>query len=246
MDRQTQQIIDALSSFHVKQSAFIQEQLLALSQVISRWDIVMLNEREESAQNSTMNLFQLDSSATFLREKYSLFKDPLEEEESLRKSVSIQILNSLLFSTINDRYERVAEAHERTFEWIYNDSPFEETYWSNFADWLQHGDGLYWIQGKAGSGKSTLMKYICDNPLTNRYLTYWAGEHPLHTAESYLWNIGTTLQKSQSGLLRKLLYDVLSQSPDLLPIILPRRWARLYLSRSRLVDDLKVSSSSFR
>jgi putative ribosome biogenesis GTPase RsgA len=29
-----------------------------------------------------------------------------------------------------------------------------------FADWLENDGGIYWIAGKAGSGKSTLMKYL--------------------------------------------------------------------------------------
>lgn len=38
--------------------------------------------------------------------------------------------------------------------------------WNDFVAWLEEGDGLYWIAGKAGSGKSTLMKYIASHPST--------------------------------------------------------------------------------
>ncbi|KAI0126414.1 hypothetical protein BJ170DRAFT_733728 [Xylariales sp. AK1849] len=37
-------------------------------------------------------------------------------------------------------------------------------HWDNFLHWLESGEHVYWIGGKPGSGKSTLMKYIvCDD-----------------------------------------------------------------------------------
>lgn len=30
----------------------------------------------------------------------------------------------------------------------------------SIAEWLESGSGVYWISGKAGSGKSTLMKHL--------------------------------------------------------------------------------------
>lgn len=240
MDRHTQQIITALSELHAKQLADVKEQLLACSQVLSHGDIIILSDKDQRVRNATIEQFSLGIPSKLLRERFSLFKDPIGEEETLRRSVSVEILHSLKFSTINERYEGVAEAHKRTFEWVYKDSPFEDAGWSNFTHWLQHDDGLYWIQGKAGSGKSTLMKYICDNELTKEYLAEWAGSYPLYTADSFLWNIGATLQKSQAGLFRKLLYDILREVPDLIPIVLPHRWAATYSCRSALVEDLKV------
>lgn len=69
-------------------------------------------------------------------------------------------MSHLGFSEIRSREERVADAYTRTFEWIFQGSDDCPGQWSNFVDWLQSGDRLYWITGKAGSGKSTLMKYI--------------------------------------------------------------------------------------
>lgn len=42
--------------------------------------------------------------------------------------------------------------------------------------WLSSGDGIFHISGKLGSGKSTLMKYLCDHPQTRIELEKWAGE----------------------------------------------------------------------
>lgn len=44
-------------------------------------------------------------------------------------------------------------------------------------DWLKSGDGIFHISGKLGSGKSTLMKYLCEHSATKTMLTAWAGKH---------------------------------------------------------------------
>lgn len=84
------------------------------------------------------------------------------------------------------------------------------------------------MNGKAGSGKSTLMRYIHDKPHTRRLLSTWAEPLPLTTATFFFWNSGTSLQRSQSGLLRSLLYEILSQHRELIGNLLPALWARNY------------------
>jgi ABC-type lipoprotein export system ATPase subunit len=54
----------------------------------------------------------------------------------------------------------VAQAHKATFRWIFADHEESDIPWHNFVDWLQQGEHINWITGKAASGKSTLMKYI--------------------------------------------------------------------------------------
>jgi ABC-type ATPase involved in cell division len=75
--------------------------------------------------------------------------------------------------------EGIGAAHEKTFDWIFDD--VEETASNSFCVWLQgtREEGLYWIYGKAGSGKSTLMKYICKDPRTQEKLQQWAKDDPL-------------------------------------------------------------------
>lgn len=75
------------------------------------------------------------------------------------------LLESLQFATMMDRFEDVQPAHQKTYEWIFKapDADPESIIWSDFPRWLCEGDGTYWINGKAASGKSTIMRYICDN-----------------------------------------------------------------------------------
>jgi len=71
-----------------------------------------------------------------------------------------KLIDKLYFPQISDRENRIVDAYEKTFQWIYKDPESEETPWPSFTKWLKDGSGLYWITSKAGSGKSTLMKYI--------------------------------------------------------------------------------------
>ncbi|KAL8893373.1 MAG: hypothetical protein Q9192_005333 [Flavoplaca navasiana] len=93
--------------------------------------------------------------------------------------------------------------------------------WSNFKDWLE-GDSNdpYWLSGKPGSGKSTLMKYIstefrsyCQSHNT---LSAWADAV---TCSFFFWNLGSSLQKSYVGLLRSLLLQIAEQQPEMIAVM---------------------------
>lgn len=45
-----------------------------------------------------------------------------------------------------------------------------------FITWLRAGGGVFHISGKAGSGKSTLMKFICGHERAEEELKVWAEE----------------------------------------------------------------------
>ncbi|KAK0613922.1 hypothetical protein B0T14DRAFT_290455 [Immersiella caudata] len=126
-----------------------------------------------------------------------------------------RVLLSLWFESITIREENVAKAHASTFSWLFQE-PSPDIH---LSDWLQNQHGTFWIQGKAGSGKSTLMKFICTQPQTYELLKTWAGRCPLITARFFFWSSGTALQKSQEGLLRSLLFEILRQCHELVPYV---------------------------
>jgi len=91
-------------------------------------------------------------------------------KEGVYIPVETGILESLRCKTIPDRHDEIPISHKKTFEWIYSDSTQETKWWSNFAEWFQRDDGIFWIAGKAGSDKSSIMKYLYDNPKTREDL----------------------------------------------------------------------------
>ncbi|KAI0003501.1 hypothetical protein F4779DRAFT_634583 [Xylariaceae sp. FL0662B] len=139
------------------------------------------------------------------------------------------ILNSLTFQTLTHRQDAIPSAYEKTFRWVFDDPQTDKqgnAIWSNFPVWLRGGsEAIYWVTGKPGSGKSTLMKYILNNPLLQTHLKAWAGDRRLLLGCFYFWNAGSVGQKSHSGLLKTLLFECLSQMPDLIPRVCTKRWA---------------------
>ena len=99
--------------------------------------------------------------------------------------------------------------------------------------WLRSSDDIFWVYGKAGSGKSTLMKFLFEHKRTRVHLSEWAHGNDVTIAASFFWNAGSELEKSYIGLLRALLYQVLSQHPDLIQVIFPERWSALLRSSTQ-------------
>ena len=131
-----------------------------------------------------------------------------------------RLLESLFFPDIHSRQEGIEQAHKQTFEWIFDKPGTEVRPWHHFIDWLEKGHGTYWISGKAGAGKSTLMNFICQDPRTEAALRVWSGINDIFIPNFFFWNPGTQLQKSLPGLLRSLIYQVVDRFPDLMPVII--------------------------
>jgi len=107
----------------------------------------------------------------------------------------------------------IAKAHMTTYEWIFTnpDVETETRPYDSFRAWLQGGRGIYWISGKPGSGKSTLMKFITNHENTRIMLQKWSGSKQHVVASFFFWRAGTSMQRSYTGLLRTLLSEILEQ-----------------------------------
>jgi hypothetical protein len=159
-----------------------------------------------------------------------------------KEKVDRVLLRRLKFATMGDRYYSVADSHKKTFEWIFRNPKTWNKPWSDFSHWLSQGQDIYWISGKAGSGKSTLMRYLVESAKTKELLEQWAGGEKLTVAAFFFWNGGASEQASQTGLLRSLLYRILSKTriayPDLIRRVFPDEWVDAQeglLSKRRLM-----------
>jgi len=151
------------------------------------------------------------------------------------------LIHSLSFEVEGNREKAIPKAYESTYEWIFkgpvqqqqqqqpgNDVDPQPSCWSDFPAWLEHDSrDVYWITGKPGSGKSTMMKYLAHHVETRLHLQKWSYPRPVLISAFYSWNAGTELEKSQEGLLRSLLRQILEQAPQLGPLMFPARWAML-------------------
>jgi NACHT domain. len=158
------------------------------------------------------------------------------EEEGRQRDCLIQTLR---FSKIDERMGAIPQAYQNTFSWLLapqSPTSDQQCRWPDFPAWLKADTkDIYWITGKPGSGKSTLMKYLSRHPELHAHLQHWADDKPLVFASFYFWNAGTDLQKSWRGLLQSLLLQCLTQRPDLAYRVLPKsRWALMRVFRGRI------------
>lgn len=143
--------------------------------------------------------------------------------EQIDQRCQQRILDSLWYRMLDHRRMSVCEAHPGTFDWALN-PPTDDVEWDDLSRWMQSGSGIYWIHGKPGSGKTTLMKHLYDSSLTHSLLQEWAKDEPIVKPNFFFWQLGTSEQKTQYGLYRGLLYQVFMEDPSLIPHALPEMW----------------------
>ena len=119
--------------------------------------------------------------------------------------VTKTMMNALAFDQMDTRLATVSTAHAETCQWIF--AREEYTSWRN-PEALHKHHGLFWIKGKPGAGKSTLMK--CARQ-------YGEDTHKDLTISFFFSAGGGALQKSAEGMYRSLLYQLLDAIPRLAP-----------------------------
>ncbi|KAH6617141.1 hypothetical protein F5144DRAFT_541013 [Chaetomium tenue] len=110
--------------------------------------------------------------------------------------------NSLHSPELDFRIDQIEDPFTDTFQFVFE--------LDEFSRWLRTGSDLFWIHGKPGSGKSTLMKYIFHNKATWELLHNWRTGSLEVTAAFFFHYRGTTIQKSFEGVLRSLITQILS------------------------------------
>jgi hypothetical protein len=158
--------------------------------------------------------------------------------EGIRVAQAQRILDSLSFQSMRVRHAKIPVAFARTFEWAFESVMPGSSEPNQLLDWLATKNGIFWVAGKPGSGKSTLMKHLSDHPRTRTALYSWAGESDLVIAAYFFWSAGAELQKTQEGLLRSLTFEVLRAVPDMIPRVFPHRWQDQALHDQRPKDQI--------
>ncbi|KAH6662032.1 hypothetical protein B0J14DRAFT_645554 [Halenospora varia] len=135
----------------------------------------------------------------------------------LAMPVETEILDSLRFEEMTKRYGDVDLAHRRTFKWIF-EGPDQ-----SFVQWLRDlsEPNIYWISGKPGPGKSTLMKYAFQSTELRREVKAAVTNLPFVLGSFFFHDRGSTLQKLLTGLLRSILHHILLKFRSLVPDIIP-------------------------
>ena len=127
-------------------------------------------------------------------------------------------MNSLNDTVTRARIREVNKAHDKTFHWLFDPQIV------SFTGWLRDTDvsksPIYWIQGKPGSGKSTLMKFAMHDVRISKLLNGDSGD-TWTLAAFFFHDRGSEMQKTLVGMLQEVLRSVLDQVPALLPYVIP-------------------------
>ena len=143
-----------------------------------------------------------------------------------------RFLKSLRFDDMNLRSNEISESHRETFGWIFNDETGHA--WDDFNHWLRKGQKIYWINGKAGSGKSTLMKFIVEDERTLLALNSWANGKDCMILKFYFWLSGSKFQRAMKGFLCSLLHQMMSNDGNLIESVI---FANRSFAQKRMVGD---------
>ena len=135
-------------------------------------------------------------------------------------NIEIDLLASLHGPSTQRRLEDIGEAAPGTYQWVFDRTRVP------FPDWLQESekgnDTIFWIRGKAGSGKSTLMKYLLTDHRTLELL---------QGATSFPWILiglffsNRAVEMTINNVLRHMLYQIIVQNPHMRGIV-----GRVYLA----------------
>ncbi|KAI1110714.1 hypothetical protein F5Y14DRAFT_428124 [Nemania sp. NC0429] len=175
-----------------------------------------------------------------------------DEAEQLRRRE--ELLKSLYFPEIDLRRNSIKAPASDTLDCLFSSSDHigARSRWPSFRQWLREDTSMYWISGKAGSGKSTLMAHIVEDTRTLQDLAVWKNGDDLEILSFFFWRAGSDLQKNIRGLLRSLLYQLcrlklsisdavssrLSSPPGMFPI-----WTELDLL-GHITEAIKAAQST--
>ncbi|KAL2677340.1 hypothetical protein Neosp_011109 [[Neocosmospora] mangrovei] len=161
------------------------------------------------------------------------------QERELKAATENQrerLLGSLRFPEMNQRRNETTDPETATFKRIFRENGSTtsvrdttksrhanytdkiDVVWQRFVDWLRSGEGLFWVQGKPGSGKSTLVRYIIDDKATQTLLSQWHSETRI--ISHFFWKIGTPMQNNVKGLFCSLLYQLLQDNEKLVSFLI--------------------------
>lgn len=152
--------------------------------------------------------------------KYSEMNGRLDDLMSSREAEFGQVFNSYNKSNcFKDGSAASVQEHDGKLHRTKEVSREVTESWQSFVKWLQSDDRLFWIRGKLGSGKSTLVNFIIQNKMTLELLCAWKQDTVI--LSHFFWKIGSSPQNTIKGLLCSLVYQSLRSNPPWMEQIWP-------------------------
>lgn len=229
---------------------------------MTRQDILHLKSQVQKLQQNPMvdsmnmaDFFQrLEKAVETPLQHFSLLQD-LRDPRMLDRFENVDVAHRktfewLMYDLEDSQNDTGAEGHTRSdieakshkhrefVSWLQDDI-IEPSASSEVSNQLHsaHNQSIFHIVGKPGAGKSTLMKFICQNEVTLEKLKSWSGEKQLICAKAFFWKLGDDEQKNLAGLAKCLLYQIFTAAPALMSMVtFPHAHTYLTILRRLLTD----------
>lgn len=169
---------------------------------------------------------------------------------SLTKCMPMEnkVLRRLFFPSIFQREYDVVNPSTNTFCWVFeelkgpnlsictdsnpirnvsDESTRRRLLSESLKMFLSHDQGTMLLTGKAGCGKSTFMKYLAQHPTTKARLQHWVGGGKLVLIKVFFWQSDDAFQSSMVGFWQSVLFQILSQCPELIIKVFPQQQTEL-------------------
>lgn len=184
-----------------------------------------LQRSESTQQGNTYGSVNMTGGSLHQGDRYYL-----NNEDIIRKQAE-RFIDSFRFPDINLRVNQIAESHHETFRWgldsvntsnrkseAYSGAPPAQS--GAFGAWLTTDEPVFWIAGKPGSGKSTLMKFLSSHTRTSSQLRQRSHTQDVLILKYFFWLHGSEMQRTMKGCLCTLLYQLLYHDHELVATLL--------------------------
>ncbi|KAF3063018.1 putative ankyrin repeat protein [Trichoderma lentiforme] len=138
-------------------------------------------------------------------------KDPIYEEAERLQKEKEDCLRSLSYQNIDARKIDISSAHPTTCNWLFNTEQFQQ--WCQRIEPSSH-NGVLWIKGNPGTGKSTLMKHTLQYCEENIFQKSIVAAHFFNAR-------GDSFEQAPIGMLRSLLYQLIRKESSIYERFIP-------------------------
>lgn len=163
-------------------------------------------ELEQNVPRNYYGSVELKNSNAVLGDQYV---NVLSQQEPEIERRSRLFLASIKDPDMSSRRNDIHDTKFDTFEWVMREDVNLDDWIPYMTRWLSHGTGKFFIQGKAGSGKSTFMKFIFEHERTKLLVHQWSPRYYLlfHA----FWIAGSRSQKNLRGMITSLVFQIVLQ-----------------------------------
>ncbi|KEF56551.1 uncharacterized protein A1O9_06739 [Exophiala aquamarina CBS 119918] len=191
-------------------------------------DTLSTNVSDIIKELDTKTMSRFDTQDTNLKDSAQMQHVQMEHiRKAEQSSMRVRLLDALGYPEINERRNMIEGRignFGQTYKWIFSKSSDKR---HEFLQWLQSDENLFWINGKPGSGKSSLMTYIYNclraggpefallqkwaHPRQVKLLSFWffrpASSHFLKSLEGFWRSLCFQILDMDIGLVEKIHED---------------------------------------